>query len=140
MSGGSCKTDKGGSDCGTEAFTDPDLAVVLRGNLADLQRAGDRLEQHGIEAAVVTAPGSGTGGGCCSPTLYLVVAKEDAAKAFVVFDQDWKRGLTDEQLAALEAAAGIVIDPESAETTCPACLHLFETGPAECPDCGLAIG
>lgn len=138
MSGGSCNS--GANDCGTEAFSDPEVATVLRGSLADLQRAGEKLEAAGIEAAIVTAPGQAAGGGCCSPSLYLVVAREDAPAAFVVFDQEWKRGLTEEQLAALEATAGIVIDPESAETTCPACLHTFETGPAECPDCGLAIG
>jgi hypothetical protein len=138
MSGGSCKSSA--NDCGTEAFTDPDVAVVLRGSLGDLQRAGDRLEQHGIEAAIVTAPGQNAGAGCCSPSLYLVVAREDAQASFAVFDQDWKRGLTEEQLAAMETSAGIVIDPEAAETTCPACLHTFQTGPAECPDCGLSIG
>lgn len=135
MSGGSCKT-----DCGPEAFDDPEVAVVMRGSLADLQRAGDRLGDHGIEAAVVTAPGQQAGGGCCSPSLYLVVARDDAQAALAVFDQEWKRGLSPEQLAALEASAGIVLDPEAAETTCPACLHTFETGPVECPDCGLALG
>jgi hypothetical protein len=134
MSGGDCKT-----ACDPAPFEDPDVAVVLRGALGDLQRAGDRLGQHGIEAAVVRAD-STDAGGCCSPTLYLVVAKEHAAAAFSVFDSDWKRGLTDEQAAALEAASAIVLDPDSPETTCPACLTTFATGPAACPDCGLGLG
>jgi len=121
------------------AFDDPDVAVVLRGSLTDLQRAGDRLGQHGIEAAVVRAPGDDVGG-CCSAKLYLLVAREHAQAAFAVFDSDWRRGLSDEQVAALEAASAVVLDPVAAETTCPACLTTFATGPVECPDCGLSIG
>jgi hypothetical protein len=138
MSGGSCSSDR--ADCGTEAFSDPEIAVVMRGSLADLQRAGDRLGSHGIEAAVVTAPGQQVGAGCCAPSLYLVVARADAAAAFAFFESEWKRGLTEEQIAALEASASVVLDPDSADTTCPACLHTFAMGPLECPDCGLAIG
>jgi|PlaIllAssembly_1097288.scaffolds.fasta_scaffold1796242_1 hypothetical protein len=134
MSGGDCKHDGAAT-----AFDDPEVAVVLRGGLADLQRAGDRLGQHGIEAAVVRAPGDDANG-CCSTKLYLVVARADAESAFAVFDSDWRRGLTDEQVAALEASHAVVIDPDAPETTCPACLTTFTTGPAECPDCGLAIG
>jgi rubrerythrin len=33
-----------------------------------------------------------------------------------------------------------VIDLNAAEVTCPACGHTFDTGPSECPDCGLFIG
>ena len=136
MNGGSCNT--GGE---TPVFDDPDVVVVLGGALADLQRAGDRLGQHDIEAAVVNPAGDdGCSSGGCSPKLYLVVARENAAAAFAVFEQDWKRGLTEEQLAALEAAASIVVDPDSGQITCPACLTTFETGPVDCPDCGLAIG
>ena len=135
MSEGDCKT-----DCGAAPPDDPAVAVVLRGGLADLQRAGDRLGEHGIEAAIVRAPGDDDAGGCCSTKLYLVVAREDAAAAFAVFDSDWRRGLSEEQVAALEAASAIVIDPDAPETTCPACLTVFATGPTECPDCGLALG
>lgn len=134
MSGGDCKT-----NCDATPLDDPDVAVVLRGNLADLQRAGDRLGQHGLESAVVREETTDAGG-CCSARLYLVVAREDAAAAFDVLDADWRRGLTAEQIAALEAASAIVNDPDAAETTCPACLTVFATGPADCPDCGLAIG
>ena len=70
----------------------------------------------------------------------LVVARESVADALAVFDAEWKRGLSEEQIAALEASAGIVLDPEAPETTCPACLTTFATGPAECPDCGLSLG
>lgn len=125
-------------DAGTPAF-DEGVAVVLRGSLADLQRAAERLGDRGIDAAIVRAPGDEGGGACCGTKLYLVVPREEATAAFSVFDEDWRRGLSDEQIAALEAASAIVIDPDAPETTCPACLTTFATGPVECPDCGLAI-
>ena len=118
---------------------DPEIAVVMNGALADLQRAADRLEQHGVESAIVRADATDAKG-CCSPKMFLVVSRDDAAQAFSVFDSDWKRGLTAEQIAALEAASELVIDPESPETTCPACLTTFATGPVACPDCGLSLG
>ncbi len=119
---------------------DPEAVVVMSGSLADLQRAGDRLGQHGIDAEIVRGAGEDAAGGCCSTKLYLTVAREDAPAARSVFDQDWKRGLSEEQIAALEASAGIVLDPGAAEMTCPACLTTFATGPSECPDCGLVVG
>jgi hypothetical protein len=117
---------------------DPEAAVILKGQLGDLQRAGERLEGHGIESAIVRGE-STDAAGCCSTTLYLVVARDHVAEAMAVFDADWKRGLSPHQIAALEASAGIVLDPDAPETTCPACLTTFATGPAECPDCGLSI-
>lgn len=127
-------------DSAPSFLDDPEVVVVLRGALGDLQRAGDRLGQHGIEATVVRAPGETAGGGCCGTTLYLLVAREHAPEAYRIFDSDWRRGLSDEQVAALEAASAVVLDPDAPETTCPACLTTFATGPAECPDCGLALG
>jgi hypothetical protein len=122
-----------------EFFNDPHVAVVLSGQLANLQRAGERLGEHGIDAEVVKGPGE-DGPGCCSAKFYLVVARENAPAALAVFDSDWRRGMSDEQIAALQAANEIVIDPDAAETTCPACLTTFATGPSECPDCGLVVG
>jgi primosomal protein N' len=29
---------------------------------------------------------------------------------------------------------------DAEQMQCPACLHEFETGPKECPDCGLFLG
>ena len=69
-----------------------------------------------------------------------MVASPDVERCQEVFAHDWRSGLDDEQLAAAQAAADIVIDPSAAETTCPACLTKFATGPTECPDCGLCIG
>ena len=134
MSDESCKTERAASP-----IDDPEVAVVLSGAIADLQRAADRLEQNGVESAIVSAQ-TQDANGCCSTKLYLVVAREDAPAAFEVFDSDWRRGLSEEQVAALEAASHVVIDPDAAETTCPACLTTFATGPTECPECGLAIG
>ncbi len=126
-------------DTGAPVF-DETVAVVLRGSLADLQRAAERLGDRGIDAAIVREPGDDAGGcGGCGTKLYLVVARDEAAAAFQVFDEDWRRGLSAEQIAALEAASGIVLDPDAPETTCPACLTTFATGPGECPDCGLAL-
>jgi hypothetical protein len=113
-----------------------DMVVVLQGPLADLQRAAARLREHGIEAEI----GSPEGDGCCSTSkLWLAVAREDARAAAEVFDNDWRSGLDADQLAALDAAAQIVIDPNAPETTCPACLTTFATGPNKCPECGLGL-
>ena len=57
-------------------------------------------------------------------------------QAIEVLENEWKSGLSDEQLAA----ANSVIDFEAEEMTCPACLTTFATGPQECPDCGLFLG
>lgn len=134
MKMGGCST-----DCDPAALADdPNVAVVLRGPLADLERARERLEQHGIDAALVRTDSVGAGG-CCSTTISLLVARDDAQAAMAVFDSDWRRGLSEAQIAALDAASAIVIDPDAAETTCPACLTTFATGPAQCPDCGLTI-
>ena len=119
-----------------EAF-EIETVVALRGPLDDLRRAAARLREHGIEAVI----GSPEGPGCSSkPNFQLEIARSDAGAAAAVFEQDWRAGLDAEQIAALEAAAAIVIDPEAAETTCPACLTTFATGPMQCPECGLTIG
>jgi hypothetical protein len=120
-----------------EAGAGHETVIVLQGPLADLQRAAARLREHGIEAVI----GSPDDDGCC-PTkkLWLAVAPEDAPVAAELFDRDWRSGLDAEQIAALDAASRIVIDPDAPETTCPACLTTFATGPVTCPECGLGLG
>lgn len=123
------EAESGGGDEGT--------VVVLQGPLADLQRAAARLREHGIDAAIASPDGDG----CCAKTkLSLAVAREDVEAAAALFDRDWRAGLDPEQIAALDAASRIVIDPEAPETTCPACLTTFATGPSKCPECGLGLG
>jgi len=114
-----------------------DAVIVLQGPLADLQRAAALLREHGIDAAI----GNAEGGACCpSSKLWLAVARDDVPAAAEVFDRDWRSGLDDSQIAALEAASRVVIDPDAPETTCPACLTTFPTGPSACPECGLGLG
>lgn len=72
--------------------------------------------------------------------MWLAVASRDVAGCLEIFQNDWRSDLDPEQRAAADAAERIVIDPEAAETTCPACLTTFATGPSECPECGLCIG
>lgn len=117
----------------------PEVTAILRGGAAELQRAAGLLESSGIDCTLVQAS-EAEPSGCCSTAIYLVVATENAAAARVVFDSDWKRGMTAEQIAALEAAAAIAVDTNSDEITCPACLTSFPDGPTECPECGLSIG
>ena len=69
-----------------------------------------------------------------------MVASRDVERCQEVFAHDWQAGLDADQLAAAQAAADIVIDPSAPETTCPACMTTFKTGPTECPECGLCIG
>ena len=119
-----------------ESHQDEETVIVLQGPLADLRRAAARLHEHGIDAVI----GSPEGDGCCSTSkLWLAVAREDAQAAAEVFDRDWRSGLDAEQIAALDAASRIVIDPDAPETTCPACLTTFATGPTKCPECGLGL-
>ncbi len=68
------------------------------------------------------------------------MASSDADACREFFEHDWKSNLDDEQRVAAEAAADIIIDPSAPETTCPACLTTFPTGPSDCPECGLCIG
>lgn len=122
--------------CKNEPQLDDETVIVLQGPLADLQRAAARLHEHGIDAAI----GSPEGDGCCSTSkLWLAVAREDAQAAAEVFDRDWRAGLDAAQIAALDAASRVVIDPDAPETTCPACLTTFATGPMKCPECGLGL-
>jgi len=111
--------------------------IVLQGPLADLQRAAARLREHGIDVTI----GSPEADGCCSTNkLWLAVAPEDVQATAELFDRDWRSTLDPEQVAALDAASRIVIDPDAPETTCPACLTTFATGPSSCPECGLGLG
>ncbi|MBI5503281.1 MAG: hypothetical protein HY899_00655 [Deltaproteobacteria bacterium] len=115
-----------------------ELTIVLRGPLADLQRAAELLAEQGVESVIGKTDGDGCGS--CAPKLWLGVARDDVQAAVAVMEGDWRAGLDPHQIEALERAAHIVIDPDAAETTCPACLTTFATGPTECPDCGLRIG
>lgn len=133
MSGACCD-----SGAAAPRLDDPRVAIVQRGSLADMQRAEGLLAAEGIEAVVVAESDPG-GGGCCGKTFHVAVAREDAPRAAAVFHQDWRKGLTDEQVAALEALAAVEVDPDGSEMTCPACLTTFAAGPAACPDCGLAV-
>jgi len=47
---------------------------------------------------------------------------------------------SDGERAALAAAASAVLDFDAPQMRCPACGFEFETGPKECPDCGLFLG
>lgn len=132
MSEGGCKTE-------ALLLEDPEVAPIMRGSVAELQRAAGLLERSGIECTLVQASDTDASG-CCSKTIYLVVATGDVPAARAVFDSDWKRGMTAEQIAALEAAAALCTDPEAESMTCPACLTSFPDGPTECPECGLSIG
>jgi hypothetical protein len=124
-------------DENTQIETDHDVVIIMQGPLAELQRGAALLKRHGIDAAI----GSSGVDDCCSAAkLWLEIAREDAQAAAEVFDRDWRAGLDEEQIAALQAASQIVIDPEASETTCPACLTTFATGPVECPECGLRVG
>ena len=114
-----------------------EAAVVLKGPLPDLQRVAERLERVGIASAIVSPDGDCNS---CSPTMWLAVAPHDVTACLEVFRNDWRSGLDPEQIAAADAADAITIDPDAPETTCPACLTRFATGPTECPECGLCIG
>ena len=68
------------------------------------------------------------------------MASHDVGAFAEIYHGDWSSGLDAAQMEAAEKAASIVIDPDAAETTCPACLTTFATGPEVCPECGLFVG
>lgn len=68
-------------------------------------------------------------------TFWLAVASHDAEKAQALLEEEW-RSLLPETVCSTEA----VLDFDAPTMTCPACSTTFDTGPTECPDCGLYIG
>jgi rubrerythrin len=68
-------------------------------------------------------------------TFWLAVAGPELDHAQEVLASDWE-SLLDEPGAS---ACG-VLDFSQPTMTCPACNTTFDTGPTECPDCGLFIG
>jgi DNA-directed RNA polymerase subunit RPC12/RpoP len=52
-----------------------------------------------------------------------------------VLKTDWEERASEEERCAAEA----LIDHNAEQITCPACGTTFPTGPAECPECGLAL-
>ena len=69
----------------------------------------------------------------------LVVTSDDVPRALEVFEADWRSVMDADQLEAANKAQEVVLDPDAAETTCPACLTTFSTGPKDCPECGLGL-
>ena len=65
----------------------------------------------------------------------LAVASQDVPTTRQLIDAAWR-----DSLDSPDAHKEIVIDFDQPQMTCPACLHEFETGPRECPDCGLFLG
>ena len=108
------------------------VATVL-GDLtsAQMRLIGDLANGYGDGTVRVTADQN---------LVFRWVASRDVERCREIFDLDWRSGLDPDQLAAADAASRIVIDPDAAETTCPACLTKFATGPMTCPECGLTIG
>lgn len=68
--------------------------------------------------------------------MALAVASTQVQAAMAQREAWFNQGLTPAQIAQ----ANIVVDHSAAQNTCPACLHVFETGPRHCPDCGLFLG
>jgi hypothetical protein len=121
---------------------DPDDAVVvMQGPAHEVQRVAERFTDAGIECAILGPPEDAEPGRPrADANVRLAVAGHNVEQCREIFELDWRSGLDPDQLAAADAASRIVIDPESPETTCPACLTTFATGPTTCPECGLTIG
>lgn len=67
----------------------------------------------------------------------LAVASEDVEAAARVVNRQWGSELSDTE----RNSAGLTVDLDAEETTCPACMATFRPADAEgrCPDCGLAL-
>jgi hypothetical protein len=66
----------------------------------------------------------------------LAVADNQLEKAKSIMDEDFLGTLSDEE----KEISRIVVDHNASHIQCPGCLTKFETGPNECPDCGLFLG
>ncbi len=69
-------------------------------------------------------------------TLELAVASEDLADSAELLQDNWKTGLSPEEVAAAE----MVVDFDAEQTTCPACMTIFTPDAPMCPGCGLRFG
>lgn len=112
------------SDEPSEAAPKGSAAVIVQGLLPVVKEAKSRLANHDIPSVVVPAPADAAKDPRGALFLLAIDPKAvDAAQAILVGD-----------------VTAPVIDFNAAEMTCPACTHTFETGPKECPDCGLFLG
>ena len=68
--------------------------------------------------------------------MTLAVASDHVGRVRELLETRWRQHLDEDQ----QTAAAIVLDFEAEEMTCPACLTPFQTGPRECPECGLFLG
>lgn len=104
-----------------------EVAVVREGGQSWLKECRAYLASKGVDSFLSTPAGCKPGN--CSPTVSLVVAKQDL--------EDTDRLLYDYYLERHpDAADEAAVDGDE---TCPACGYHAGTEATECPDCGLAL-
>ncbi len=108
--------------------------IVEEGSLVDLKRASKSLQSAGIRTALLPKDGPDCKVGCGTKFL-LCIPQEDLDKAREHLGAQWAK-----TSAGHPDAHENVLDFSQPTMTCPACLTTFDTGPEECPDCGLYIG
>ena len=105
------------------------VAVIARGEPAELEELAGILEAAGVPHDIVAPPGS--------PGLFLVTPPEAALAANEAIADHRDQELPEEHRAANLG----VVDLDAEEAVCPACGAPFATAAVtECPDCGLNLG
>lgn len=66
----------------------------------------------------------------------LAVADNQFEKAKSLMDEDFLDSLGDRE----KEISKMIADHNASHIQCPGCLTKFETGPSECPECGLFLG
>ncbi|MBU0482325.1 MAG: hypothetical protein KKG47_14630 [Proteobacteria bacterium] len=117
-----------------ELSIDEELVVIRRGKLAEIKVFEKLLAEQHI-GTLLAGDENSCGKGCCGGNFDLVVRREDAEEASHLIDEEIR---CDAIGADGNSHGDAVFNPEVAESTCPACGHVFKTAP-ECPDCGLCF-
>ena len=68
--------------------------------------------------------------------MLLTVVSTEAEAARRALGEHWDADLEE----SLKVHTSTVVDFDSDETTCPACLSVFSTENKRCPECGLNFG
>jgi hypothetical protein len=118
------------------------LVLLSRSGYASVREVMELLEEQGLAPEIEQVPPRRPEEKL-HPLWNMYVPQAEAEQAARFLRDDWAELLVDAEAAraAARGLAGVDLD-SGGEIECPACGHRFlpKPGPAECPDCGLALG
>lgn len=115
-----------------------DLVDIRNGSLLEVKQVQILLERESIPTLIVGEGDPSCGKGCCGGSKVILRARAaDLQDIREVLTRDYIKstGLEDHDLSHASA----IYDEDAAQTTCPACGHVFFGGSGTCPDCGLCF-